>query len=77
MIIGNWQGEALNFTLPDPLAVQKLNTPHNGRELRMAMKGQETATEAEVEKGIRGKLVEDLKAVGADGDEMKAISVIF
>ncbi len=36
----------------------------------MAMTGQETATEAEVEKGIRGKLVEDLKAVVADGEEL-------
>jgi hypothetical protein len=77
MIIGNWQGEVLNFTLPDSLAVQKLNTPHNGRELRMAMTGQETATEAEVEKGIRGKLVEDLKAVVANAEEVKTISVIF
>ena len=77
MISGNWQGEASNFALPDPLAVQKLNTPRNGRELRMAMTGQETATEAEVEKGIRGKLVEDLKAVVANAEEVKAISVIF
>ena len=36
----------------------------------MAMTGQETATEAEVEKGIRGKLVEDLKAVVADAEEL-------
>ena len=36
----------------------------------MAMKGQETVTEAEVEKGIRGKLVEDLKAVVADAEEL-------
>jgi hypothetical protein len=43
----------------------------------MAMTGQETATEAEVEKGIRGKLVEDLKAVVANAEEVKAISVIF
>ena len=36
----------------------------------MAMTGQETATEAEVEKGIRGKLVEDFKAVVADAEEL-------
>ena len=36
----------------------------------MAMTGQETATEAEVEKSIRGKLVEDLKAVVADAEEL-------
>jgi len=36
----------------------------------MAMIGQETATEAEVAKGIRGKLVEDLKAVVADAEEL-------
>jgi ElaB/YqjD/DUF883 family membrane-anchored ribosome-binding protein len=36
----------------------------------MAMKGQATATEAEVEKGIRGKLVEDLKSVVADAEEL-------
>ena len=36
----------------------------------MAMTGQATATEAEVEKGIRGKLVEDLKAVVADAEEL-------
>ena len=36
----------------------------------MAMTGQETATEAEVEKGIGGKLVEDLKAVVADAEEL-------
>ena len=36
----------------------------------MAMTGQETATEAEVEKGIRGKLVEDLKSVVADAEEL-------
>jgi hypothetical protein len=36
----------------------------------MAMTGQETATEAEVGKGIRGKLVEDLKAVVADAEEL-------
>ena len=36
----------------------------------MAMTGQETVTEAEVEKGIRGKLVEDLKAVVADAEEL-------
>jgi ElaB/YqjD/DUF883 family membrane-anchored ribosome-binding protein len=34
------------------------------------MTGQATATEAEVEKGIRGKLVEDLKAVVADAEEL-------
>ena len=36
----------------------------------MAMTGQATATEAEVEKGIGGKLVEDLKAVVADAEEL-------
>jgi ElaB/YqjD/DUF883 family membrane-anchored ribosome-binding protein len=36
----------------------------------MAMTGQATATEARVEKGIRGKLVEDLKAVVADAEEL-------
>ena len=36
----------------------------------MAMTGQATATEAEVEKGIRGKLVENLKAVVADAEEL-------
>jgi len=36
----------------------------------MAMTGQATATEAKVEKGIRGKLVEDLKAVVADAEEL-------
>ena len=36
----------------------------------MAMTGQETETEAEVEKGIRGKLVQDLKAVVADAEEL-------
>ena len=36
----------------------------------MAMTEQATATEAEVEKGIRGKLVEDLKAVVADAEEL-------
>jgi hypothetical protein len=43
----------------------------------MAMTGQETATEAEVEKGIGGKLVEDLKAVVADAEEVKATSLIL
>jgi hypothetical protein len=43
----------------------------------MAMTGQETATEAEVEKGIRGKLMEDLRAVVADAEEVKATSLIF
>jgi ElaB/YqjD/DUF883 family membrane-anchored ribosome-binding protein len=32
--------------------------------------GQETEAEAEVEKGIRGKLAEDLKAVVADAEEL-------
>ena len=36
----------------------------------MAMTGQATATEAEREKGIRGKLAEDLKAVVADAEEL-------
>jgi len=36
----------------------------------MAMKRKETATEAEAEKGIGGKLVEDLKAVVADAEEL-------
>ena len=36
----------------------------------MAMTGQETATEAEVEKGSGGKLMEDLKAVVADAEEL-------
>jgi ElaB/YqjD/DUF883 family membrane-anchored ribosome-binding protein len=34
------------------------------------MTGQETTTEAEVKKGIRGNLVEDLKAVVADAEEL-------
>ena len=34
------------------------------------MTGQATATEAEVEKGIRGKLLEDLKAVVVDAEEL-------
>jgi len=36
----------------------------------MGMRELVTATEAEVEKGIRGKLVEDLKAVVADAEEL-------
>ncbi len=36
----------------------------------MAMTGQAATTEAEVEKGIRGKLAEDLKAVVADAEEL-------
>ena len=36
----------------------------------MAMTGQATATEAGVEKGIRGKLAEDLKAVVAGAEEL-------
>ena len=40
----------------------------------MAMTGQETATEAEVEKGIRGKLVEDFKAVVADAEELLKVT---
>ena len=36
----------------------------------MAMTGQATATEAEREKGTRGKLAEDLKAVVADAEEL-------
>ena len=36
----------------------------------MAMTGQKTATEAEVEKGIGGKLAEDLRAVVADAEEL-------
>ncbi len=36
----------------------------------MAMTGQETATGAEVDKVIRGKLVEDLKTVVADTEEL-------
>jgi ElaB/YqjD/DUF883 family membrane-anchored ribosome-binding protein len=36
----------------------------------MAMTGQATVTEAEVKKGIRGKLAEDLKAVLADAEEL-------
>ena len=43
----------------------------------MAMTGQATATEVKAEKGIRGKLTEDLKAVVANAEELKAISVIF
>jgi ElaB/YqjD/DUF883 family membrane-anchored ribosome-binding protein len=34
------------------------------------MTGQETAVEADVEKGYRRKLVEDLKAVVADAEEL-------
>ncbi len=40
----------------------------------MATTGQATATEAGVEKGIRGKLVEDLKAVVADAEELLKIT---
>ena len=36
----------------------------------MAMSGQETATEAGMERSSRGKLVEDLKAVVADAEEL-------
>jgi ElaB/YqjD/DUF883 family membrane-anchored ribosome-binding protein len=36
----------------------------------MTTTGQETATKPEVEKGIRGKLQEDLKAVVADAEEL-------
>jgi len=36
----------------------------------MAMSGQAAATEAKVQKGIRGKLAEDLKAVVADVEEL-------
>ena len=36
----------------------------------MAMTGRATATEAKVEKGIRGKLAEDLKALVADAEEL-------
>ena len=36
----------------------------------MAMTGQETATEVQVKKGTRGKLVEDLRAVVADAEEL-------
>ena len=36
----------------------------------MAMTGQATATEAEVGKGDTGKLVEDLKAVVDDAEEL-------
>ena len=36
----------------------------------MAMSGQAAATEAKVEKGIRGKLAEDLKALVADAEEL-------
>ena len=36
----------------------------------MAMAGEETATEGGREKGIRGKLVDDLKAVVADAEEL-------
>jgi ElaB/YqjD/DUF883 family membrane-anchored ribosome-binding protein len=40
----------------------------------MVMTGQATATEAGVEKGIRGKLMEDLKAVVADAEELLKIT---
>ncbi len=40
----------------------------------MAMTGQETPTEADVEKGFRGKLVEDLKAVVADAEELMKVT---
>ena len=43
----------------------------------MSMAEPVTATETEVEKGIRRKLVEDLKAVVADAEEVKATSLIF
>ncbi len=36
----------------------------------MAMTGEATATEAEVEKVTRGKLMEDLRAVVADAEEL-------
>jgi len=36
----------------------------------MAMTGRATATEAEVEKGIRGKLMEELKAIVTDAEEL-------
>ena len=40
----------------------------------MAMTGQETTTEAEVEKDIGGKLVDDLKAVVADAEELVKVT---
>jgi ElaB/YqjD/DUF883 family membrane-anchored ribosome-binding protein len=40
----------------------------------MAMTRQEAATEAEVEKGIGGKLLEDLKAVVADAEELVKVT---
>ena len=40
----------------------------------MAMTGQATATEAGVEKGIRGRLAEDLKAVVADAEELLKVT---
>jgi ElaB/YqjD/DUF883 family membrane-anchored ribosome-binding protein len=43
---------------------------YNAREVRMAMTGQEAATQVEMEKGTTGKLVEDLKAVVADAEEL-------
>ncbi len=36
----------------------------------MNMTGMVRATEAEVEKGVRGKLIEDLKSVAADAEEL-------
>ena len=43
----------------------------------MSMAEPVTATEAELEKVTRGKLVEDLKAVVANAEEVKATSLIF
>jgi len=43
----------------------------------MAMTGQATATEAEGKQVTKEKLMEDLKAVVADAEEVKATSLIF
>jgi ElaB/YqjD/DUF883 family membrane-anchored ribosome-binding protein len=43
---------------------------YNGRELRMGMTEPVTAIEAEEERVTRGKLLEDLRAVVADAEEL-------
>ena len=43
----------------------------------MSMAEPVTATEVEVERATRGKLMEDLKSVVADAEEVKATSLIF
>jgi hypothetical protein len=50
---------------------------YNGREVRMSMAEPVTATEAEVEQVTKEKLMEDLRAVIANAEEVKATSLIF